>query len=148
MVGKTVVSTQFSSKSVGKTRAVTRAMTRLTSKSYTVYKLVDDKNQVQYIGRTVNVEARRRAHGLNEYRSGLELIPIHENLSYAAARGLEQTYMLHYHTLNTINRMNNQINGISPTNVNKQAYIEAARGAAGFMWNEISNEIMCWAEGG
>ena len=42
----------------------------------------------------------------------------------------------------------NQINGISPTNVNKQVYIEAARGAAGFMWNEISNEIMCWAEGG
>ena len=148
LAGKAVQMTLFSSRSVGKTRAVTRAMTRLTSKSYTVYKLVDETGQVQYIGRTVNVEQRRRAHERNEYRSGLTLVVIKRNLSYAAARGLEQTYMLHYHTLNTLNKMNNQINGISPTNVNKQVYIEAARGAAGFMWNEISNEIMCWAEGG
>ena len=148
LAGKAVQMTLFSSRSVGKTRAVTMAMTRLTSKSYTVYKLVDETGQVQYIGRTVNVEQRRRAHERNEYRSGLTLVVIKRNLSYAAARGLEQTYMLHYHTLNTLNKMNNQINGISPTNVNKQVYIEAARGAAGFMWNEISNEIMCWAEGG
>ena len=40
--------------------------------------------------------------------------------------------------------MNNQINGISPSNKNLGMYMEAGRGVAGYLENQISNEILYW----
>lgn len=67
-----------------------------------------------------------------------------DNLSYEAARGVEQTYMLYHHTINTQNKMNNQINGISPNNKKLGIYMEAAKGALGYAWNQVSNEVLYW----
>ena len=65
-------------------------------------------------------------------------------LNADAARGVEQAYMLYYHTINTKNAMNNQINGISPHNVQKDVYLKAAEGALGYAWNQVSNEVLYW----
>ena len=106
---------------------------------YTVYKLIDSNRQVQYIGRTKNLTARKAAHKLNLYRSGLVLVPVKSNLTYAEARGLEQALIVQYKTLNTANKMNNQINGISPRNPNLRYYLKAAFEVAGDI---ISNELL------
>ena len=66
------------------------------------------------------------------------------DLSAEAARGIEQIEMLYYHTLNTSNKINNQINGISPNNKNLLKYMEAGRGALKYTENQISNEILYW----
>ena len=48
------------------------------------------------------------------------MIPIAQNISYGAARGLEQWAIEYYNTYNPVrfggNAYNNQINGISPIN--------------------------------
>ena len=40
--------------------------------------------------------------------------------------------------------MNNQINGISPKNKKIGIYMEAAKGALGYTWNQVSNEVLYW----
>lgn len=50
--------------------------------------------------------------------------------------------MLEHHTINTANKMNNQINGISPFNRKLGVYMEAGRGALSYLENQISNEIL------
>lgn len=112
--------------------------------SNTVYRLVDSSGQTQYVGRTTNVEARKAAHKQNPYRKDLKFVVIDDSLNYNQARGLEQIAMLKYHTINTANRMNNQINGISPLNKSLGIYMEAGRGVAGYLGNQISNEILYW----
>ena len=106
---------------------------------YTVYTLVDEKGIVQYVGRTKNIEARKKAHEHNLYRKGLEFVIASEGLTLSEARGLEQLLMVHYHTLNTTNNMNNQINGISPQNPRRQYYLEAA---FSIFENIINNELL------
>ena len=108
-------------------------------KIYTVYKLIDLDGTVQYVGRTKNLTAREIAHKLNPYRSNLILVPVKPNLTYAEARGLEQALIVQYKTLNTANKMNNQINGISPRNPNLRYYLKAAFEVAGDI---ISNELL------
>ena len=103
---------------------------------------MDEKENVQYVGRTKNVEAREQAHSNSTYRGHLTFVVIERNLSYEAARGLEQAYMLHCHTINRGNPMNNQINGISPNNAKIQIYVNSA---AAYLENWITNELMCWA---
>lgn len=110
----------------------------------TVYRLVDSGGQTQYVGRTTNVAAREEAHRKNPSRKDLTMEIIAPNLNYFEARGLEQIAMLECHTINTANRMNNQINGISPFNRSLGAYMEAGRGVAGYLGNQISNEILYW----
>ena len=112
----------------------------------TVYALVDDKGVPQYIGRTKSLSTREAAHKNNPDRKHLKLRIIKQNLNYYEARGLEQIEMLKCHTINTSNKMNNQINGISPLNVLAGLYIEAGKGVAGYTENQISNMILCWAE--
>ena len=115
-----------------------------STKNHTVYKLVDKNDEVQYVGRTVNVTARKEAHKHNPFRKNLRMEIIAQDLSYNEARGLEQIAMLEYHTINTANRMNNQINGISPFNKSLGIYMAAGRGVAGYLENQITNEILYW----
>ena len=116
-----------------------------SSGNHSVYVLKDADGKVQYVGRTTNVAAREAAHKANPFRSELDMDVLEENLSYSVARGLEQTYMLKYHTINTTNKMNNQINGISPMNPNLGMYLSAAEGFLGYAWNQVSNEVLYWA---
>ena len=124
--------------------AAEKSHERKMRQNNTVYMLVDEKNKTQYVGRTTNVEAREKAHRQNSYRKHLHLEIIASNLNYYEARGLEQIAMLEYHTINTTNRMNNQINGISPFNKSLGIYMEVGRGVAGYLGNQISNEILYW----
>lgn len=67
---------------------------------------------------------------------------IASNLTFAEARALEQAGMEYYHTINTENRMNNQINGIASSKWKK--FKEVARGALEYEWNRMTNEILYW----
>ena len=111
------------------------------SQGETVYKLVDDEGTVQYVGRTKNEAAREAAHKSNPHREHLRFETIERGLSKEAARGLEQYYMAVYHTINTANRANNQINGVSPKNSKLKIYIEAA---SKYVENKITNEVLYW----
>lgn len=53
----------------------------------TVYQLVDNTGQPQYIGRTTNLEARKESHAQNPYRKDLKLEVIASNLTYEESRG-------------------------------------------------------------
>ena len=66
-------------------------------------------------------------------------------MTYEEARGLEQTAMLYYHTLKTAKGLN-KINGISPSNKRVKIYMEEAKGVAGYITNQISNEILDWMD--
>ena len=79
-----------------------------------VYVLVDEGGTVQYVGRTKNVERRREAHSQNPARSGLRMDVIASGLNHSESRALEQAGMAYYHTINTVDKMNNQINSIAP----------------------------------
>jgi hypothetical protein len=72
------------------------------------------------------------------------MVPLATGLNALEARGIEQMQMLSHHTINTANRMNNQINGISPFNPKLGMYMEAGRGAVAYLGNQISNEILYW----
>lgn len=49
--------------------------------------------------------------------------------------------MMYHHTVNTSNKMNNQINGISPRNPNLSMYMEAGRGVLSY----LENKILYWS---
>ena len=117
------------------------------SVSHTVYALVDSEGTVQYIGRTVNPATREAAHKANPNRADLTFTILATGLDYDTARGMEQSLMLYYHTLNTANKMNNQINGIGPKNPNGPKYVAAAEGFIKYAENQISNEILYWIGG-
>ncbi len=123
---------------------VEKSNERKNRKNNTVYRLVDSCRQTQYVGRTTNVDARKNAHKQNPDRANLQFEVIASDLNYYEARGLEQLAMLECHTINTANRMNNQINGISPSNKSLGIYMEAGRGVAGYLGNQISNDILYW----
>lgn len=145
---KTAVSAVNTAVSAGRSAvsAVSDALTKQKAKrNNTVYRLVDADGQVQYVGRTTNVEARKAAHQRNPNRSSLKFEIIAPGLSYYEARGLEQIAMIEYHTINAKNRTNNQINGISPSNKLLVIYMEAGRGVAAYLENQISNEALYWA---
>lgn len=113
-------------------------------RNHTVYRLVYSQNTTQYVGRTTNVNARRNGHKQNPARFSLDFVVIKSDFNRIEARGIEQIEMLHYHTINTNNKMNNQINGISPSNPNLGKYMEAGRRVLKYMENQISNEILYW----
>ena len=97
---------------------------------------------MQYVGRTNNVSKRRAAHNVNPFRSGLEMEVIASGLNLAEARALEQSGMAYYHTINTANKMNNQINSVSPNYWS--IYKDLALGVLDYGWNQMSNEILYW----
>ena len=59
---------------------------------------------------------------------------IAKNVNYYTARGLEQYYMIQYHTLDYLNR----INGISPRNGSYPIYMQAAYK---YIYNQLTNEL-------
>lgn len=120
------------------------AAEKVIERNNTVYFLVDGDGIVQYVGRTTNVKNRIAAHAKNPSRSGLEFQIVKSGLTLAEAKGLEQVLMIENHTINTANRMNNQINGISPLNRKLGVYMEATRGIVDFSWNFLSNEALYW----
>jgi hypothetical protein len=124
--------------------ATTTKVKETLNPKYTVYKLIDEKGDAQYVGRTKDAVARKQAHRNDPNRGHLEFVPIATGLNYFQARGYEQIMMLECHTINTANRMNNQINGISPNNKRLKTYMEAGRGVAEYLGNQISNEILNW----
>ena len=69
-------------------------------------------------------------------RAGLEMEVLASGLNLSEARALEQAGMAYYHT---INRMNNQINGISP-----RYWKVFALGTLDYGWNQMTNEILYW----
>ena len=121
-----------------------KAVKKSAKQNNSVYVLKDDTGTVQYVGRTTDVAKRAKAHEANPARAGLKLEVIQPNLSYVQARAVEQAAMAYYHTINTANKMNNQINGISPFNPKLGVYKEAAVGMLGYTWNQVSNEILYW----
>ncbi|RHQ53502.1 GIY-YIG nuclease family protein [Firmicutes bacterium AF25-13AC] len=129
--------------SAATTAVVAGAVTEYSKlpRNHTVYKLVDNKNTVQYVGRTVNPDKRKQEHAKNPARANLQFEIIRTGLNRYEARGLEQIMMLHYHTLNA---MNNQINGISPKNRKLRRYMYAAREIAKYVDNQITDEILYW----
>ena len=148
----TVAAVGSSAVTVAKAAAVTSAASYVAEKlvektvkrNNSVYVLRDDAGTVQYVGRTTDVAKRAKAHEANPARAGLELVVIQSNLNYAEARAIEQAAMVYYHTINTANKMNNQINGISSFNPKLGDYKEAALGVLGYAWNQVSNEILYW----
>ena len=131
--------TDYSSqtKSVPKEEAESKTQTKFATPkkkpNQSVYLLFDENtNQIEYVGRTYNLDVRAAQHSSRlSPRNHLTMIPIPENISYEAARGLEQKGIEKYHTLNNRflpggNAYNNQINGISIFNPNYSTYMTAA----------------------
>lgn len=111
--------------------------------THTVYHLEDEFGKVQYVGRTTNPQNRKKAHENDPNRSHLNFVLVEENLTYEEARGLEQSHMMFYHTLNANQKYNNQINGISKSNKKISIYFEAAKN---YLNNRTSNEMLCFME--
>ena len=113
------------------------------SKTYVVYGLMDSKGNIQYVGRTSDLDKRLNAHANSEKNKDLVLAWSTPPLKYCEARGLEQLGIIGYNTLNLAKDMNlfgrNWINGIADTNVNKFLYMKAAMN---FIYNEITNEYL------
>ncbi len=105
--------------------------------------LKDADQKVQYVGRTVDIKKRAIAHSANTDRAGLEMEVVATGLSYHEARALEQAGMLYHHTVNTADKMNNQINGVSPKLWN--VFTSIAEGTLNYTWNKMTNEILYWA---
>ena len=126
-------------------KAVSKAVKRATEKKHIVYHLVDENNnnKVEYVGRTCNEAKRKAAHKRNEKRRHLEMVVVARNLSYEQARALEQISMTYHHTINTANKVNNQINGVSPNDWGCLA--EIGKGTLNYAENKITNEILWWA---
>lgn len=113
-----------SSKVKAKSEPVT---TNSNQKVYTVYTLRNMNNVVEYVGRTARpIKLREQEHSKNPARANLNLKKEAENLTSIQARGLEQMLIDKYKTLNRSNPANNQINGISMYNPNRNKYLEAA----------------------
>ena len=116
---------------------------------------MDDEGDVQYVGRTTDPVARESAHK-NSFRESLTFTPVASGLTYFEARGLEQIGMLYHHTIGVVkttaydkssvsSELGNRIFGISPTNKKLELYMEAGRGVAHYIDNQISNEILNWS---
>ena len=119
-----------------------QAVEKSAKQNNSVYYLKDDAGKVQYVGRTNNVSRRKLAHGANPARAGLEMEVVASGLSLAESRALEQAGMLYHHTINTADKMNNQINGVAPKY--HDAFKEIALGALNYGWNQMTNEILYW----
>ena len=95
---------------------------------HNVYVLRDSSNNVQYVGRTTNLEATEIRHENNLVRAALQMKPIAIDVSKETARGLEQMLIMNCRTLNR-NRsfpINNQINGVSIRNPKYNLYWDSA----------------------
>lgn len=98
--------------------------------------------------------AAHEAPGGKMQRYGLVRGDHYDGLTYEEARGLEQTLMVAYHTLNALrdsgNLNVNFINGVSKSKGNKDAYFDSAvdyyKKYPTYFENQIQNEISNIAE--
>ncbi len=106
-------------------------------KAYYVYLLTDSNDKVQYVGRTKDLAETKRRHRRNPYRKHLEMraLNIYGPMTLNAARGLEETKIIEYRTLNEFNKANNQIHGISLKNPKRDIYLDAANN-----WWDLEHE--------
>ncbi|MBE6150540.1 MAG: DNRLRE domain-containing protein [Firmicutes bacterium] len=94
---------------------------------HNVYVLADKKSgKVEYVGRTKKLSSAQSRHNANPARKDLVFTPVAQNVDKNTARGLEQIFIYECRTLNRGTPMHNQINGISPRNLNFQLYWDAA----------------------
>ena len=108
-------------------------------KNHYVYQLRNkESKEIEYVGRTVNIEAREKAHKERFPNHSLEVM--YSGLTREEARGLEQIYMIEYNTKSFLNK----INGISPKNKKIEVYMEAGRQAIHYFGNVVSNEALYW----
>ena len=119
-----------------------KAAEKASARNNSVYVLKDSSETVGYVGRTSDVERRRRAHEANPARRGLEMDVIASGLNLEESRALEQAGMAYYHTINTANKMNNQINSVAPKYWDKFKGI--ASGLLDYGYNQMTNEILYW----
>ena len=132
-------------KNLSKSSSNSTVSTPSSSDSYCVYGLRDEEtDSIKYVGRTKNLVARKNfhQHDVQHGRDKLVLEILNDNLTLSEARGLEQAYMLHYHTLRKGDYPYNQINGIRWDNPSKEEYVIDAKG---YLDNVISNELLNWA---
>ena len=124
------------------TAAVEEVVEKATNRNNSVYVLKDSDGTVQYVGRTNNIGKRANAHRNNPYRSDFNMEVVATGLTLAESRALEQAGMEYYHTINALNKANNQINSISPKFWG--AFKELAKGLLRYGWNRMTDEILYW----
>ncbi len=96
---------------------------------YAVYTLTNINTfppKVEYVGRTKNISTRKQQHKSNPNRGHLIFGKVRSGLSYEEARGLEQSLILKYNTLNRGIMPYNQINGVRWDNPRCKEYMLAA----------------------
>jgi len=114
------------------------------SHNHTVYLLKDDNGNVQYVGRTINPKKRADAYSLNPNRSSLKMEVVASGLTYNEARAVEQSCIFKYGTIDTSNKMKNQINSIAR---NKWiGYQPVAETVVKYTTIAVSNEVLYWLE--
>ncbi len=96
--------------------------------TYTVYLCCaagDPYETIVYVGRvkTSGLGARKTYHE----SKGRELVITYSNLTWEQCRGLEQYFMLYYHSMNRGNPLYNQIRGVSQKNKYGPQYALAAK---------------------
>ena len=93
-------------------------------KNHSVYALVDLHGTAIYIGRTNNLERRKKEHKRSTNRRKLTLVPIKEKLSLDEAIIREQLEIERFKTLNKLDKRANQRNEISTKSRLYDSYIE------------------------
>lgn len=142
VVAAVVVTCAVMAAAKGASYVIKKVAEKTLKRDNSVYYLEDDTGTTQYVGRTNDVEKRRRAHKANPKRAHLELEVKASGLNLLEARALEQAGMMYHHTINTANKMNNQINGIAPKYWG--VFKEIALGTLNYAENKMSNEILYW----
>jgi predicted GIY-YIG superfamily endonuclease len=85
-----------------------------------VYMLRSSSGEVLYVGRSINLDARKAAHRNNPIYKNAKFSVLHKNLTYNEMRGLEQVEM------DKRDPKNNKIRGVSHNNPNRTTYAQAA----------------------
>ena len=106
-----------------------------------MFALMDSQGDIQYVGRTKNLDKRLSAHAHSKKTGDLVLAWHTPPLTYCQARGLEQMGIVMYNTLNVKRDTNlfrrNWINGIRPTNPNRRPSMKSA---IDYMYNQLTND--------
>jgi RHS repeat-associated protein len=112
---------------------------------YTVYALSDpETGDVKYVGRTIDYNKRMKAHQKpGSKTAGLEPTVRIDNLNRIQARGLEQLGMLYFNTHKSKGGKNDYW-GISSNNPRGVTYLLAGLDIGNYLYNQISNEVLCW----
>ncbi|MFD3445889.1 RHS repeat-associated core domain-containing protein [Microbacteriaceae bacterium 4G12] len=101
---------------------VGKQITSHLTRRHTVYVLKNSQGTVKYVGRTVNVTARKAAHKVAH--PDLKFSRVRRNLNYFEARGVEHRFYLKY---GGKKQLRNRIRPISKQNKNYRFYMQQSR---------------------